>query len=94
MTSVYTPGPWRHVAVAGGWDGVAAGDYHVCLICTLSLNEPANARLIAAAPELLEALIALRDETIDYMTINNLGDPNGQHNIQRANAAITKATAP
>jgi hypothetical protein len=50
----FTPGPWEHVAVKGGWDGVTSK----CdgLICTLSYNNPANAHLIAAAPELYEAL--------------------------------------
>jgi hypothetical protein len=48
-----TPGPWRHVSVDGGWDGVAEPGGAV--ICRLALNEPANARLMAAAPTLLEA---------------------------------------
>lgn len=49
----HTPGPWRWTAVEGGWDGVESNDG---LICKLALNEPENARLIAAAPELLVAL--------------------------------------
>jgi hypothetical protein len=54
----------------------------------------ANARLIAAAPELLEALQAMVDAEVDYMTINNLGDPEQQHNVKWARAIIAKATAP
>ena len=54
MSTKHTPGPWKHVAVSGGWDGVA--DSHGNEICRLVLNEPANATLIAAAPELLQAL--------------------------------------
>lgn len=51
----FTPGPWRHTAVEGGWDGVATDLTGWC-ICKLALNIPANADLIAAAPELYEAL--------------------------------------
>ena len=51
----WTPGPWRHVSTLGGWDGVKedAGPSNICL---LSFNNPANADLIAAAPELYEAV--------------------------------------
>lgn len=56
--STHTPGPWRRVAYEGGWDGVAHSDGgpHIALICKLVENNPANASLIAAAPELLAAL--------------------------------------
>jgi hypothetical protein len=50
-----------------------------------------NTHLIAAAPELLEALEALCIETEDYMRINNLGNPEEKHNIKMARAAIAKA---
>lgn len=42
--------------------------------------------------ELVEALTALVDETVDYMRINKLGDPQAKHNIKRARAALAKAT--
>ena len=51
--TTHTPGPWKHVAVAGGWDGVANSTGAV--ICKLAENNPANARLIASAPDLLAA---------------------------------------
>lgn len=51
----HTPGPWVQVSVTGGWDGVAEAANRKSHICALKLNNPANARLIAAAPELLEA---------------------------------------
>lgn len=53
--SKHTPGPWAHVSVTGGWDGVAEDANRNSVICTLSLNNPANASLIAAAPDLLAA---------------------------------------
>lgn len=37
------------------------------------------------------ALIALVDETCDYTQINNLGDPEKQHNIKLARAALKGA---
>ena len=51
----------------------------------------ANVALARAAPDLLEALEALVVETCDYNKINNLGDPEEQHNIKLARAAIAKA---
>lgn len=56
--SKHTPGPWVSVSAEGGWDGVAEAANRNSTICTLSLNNPENARLLAAAPELLEALTA------------------------------------
>ena len=49
----HTPGPWKCIAVEGGWDGVS--DEMGMVICKLVFNNPKNAALIAAAPELLEA---------------------------------------
>lgn len=49
----------------------------------------ANARLIAAAPELLEALIELADEVADRF---DLDSPSTNPSIKHARAAIAKAT--
>lgn len=51
-----------------------------------------DARLIAAAPELLEALIAMEAEKSDYMIRNKLGNPAAEHTNKMARAAIAKAT--
>lgn len=51
----------------------------------------ANAILIAAAPELLEALQMGYAETMDYIRLNNLGAENN-HWLVLARAAIAKAT--
>jgi hypothetical protein len=58
--SAYTPGPWIVIRASdkAGWYGlsVAAGNTHVAnVVMQLDDREGANARLIAAAPELLEA---------------------------------------
>lgn len=52
----HTPGPWVPISVTGGWDGVAENANRNSIICNLSLNNPDNMYLIAAAPELLKAL--------------------------------------
>jgi hypothetical protein len=54
----------------------------------------ADARLIAAAPDLLQALQMMVEEKADYMRINNLGDPETQHTIKIARAAISRADSP
>ena len=59
----HTPGPWRKSAYDGGWDCVR--DSGGQIIAKLGLNNPTNAHLIAAAPDMLEALKRLlRDDTI------------------------------
>ena len=42
-------------------------------------------------PELLEVLEAMVAAECEYMTINNLGDPEQQHNIKWARSVIAKA---
>lgn len=55
-----------------------------------------NARLIAAAPEMLEALQALVAQILDYENVNNLSPNPGRKycwdDTERAVAAIAKAT--
>lgn len=69
--SRFTPGPWKVVedsygntVVTGKGMVVEIGLEHIAKVGGLAEHE-ANARLIAAAPELLEALINLRDN-FDY----------------------------
>lgn len=96
----HTPGPWRYDPYRelpgfrepagvdtgkGRWVVEYAG-------MTPHKEFEANARLIAAAPELLEALIAMEEEKSDYMTINKLGDPAKETTNKIARAAIAKAT--
>ena len=59
-SAVHTPGPWREYNADGGrifknWR-VAAGEQTVCIVADANDSDRANARLIAAAPEMLEAL--------------------------------------
>lgn len=77
-TTQHTPGPWRveinHSDETDGAFYVRAGAFNLCKLDTNdSVQDEANAKLIAAAPELLRALTllhelacksGLRDETI------------------------------
>jgi hypothetical protein len=85
--SSHTPGPWFHVATEGGWDGVALKNG--ALICALCENNPANANLIAAAPDLLAALKTL------CAAVDRIRGPHGPPGdgtaVAAARAAMAKA---
>lgn len=64
--SKHTPGPWNvghEDENTGEIEVISDGRPYVCLVLPGAIDEvtPANARLIAAAPELLEALQRLVD---------------------------------
>lgn len=82
----HTPGPWD-------WFGVELLSTAGFVLGTKRDGRPnsEDASLIAAAPDLLAALKAMVVEYCDYTIINNLGDPETQHNIKLARAAIAKA---
>jgi len=85
----HTPGPWEEYS--GGETIHSAGGSLICIVCpeghTLDSADRANAHLIAAAPELVEALEAVlgtfSDATDD---IHNHCDP-----IRMARQALAKA---
>ena len=56
MKGNHTPGPWVVGVVTGGWDAVFEKGHRTVPICEIKLNNPHNPPLIAAAPEMLEAL--------------------------------------
>lgn len=62
MSAAHTPGPWR----VSGKATINGGRGWIASVSTLNRN--ANARLIAAAPELLEAL-----EQIAWLSTNHGG---------------------
>jgi hypothetical protein len=91
----HTPGPWS-VARTGDLRLAVYGKSNKHPISVFAVgdtddteelpNAEANARLIAAAPELLEALCEARD------FIENIGDPTFETELQRkVRAAIAKA---
>jgi hypothetical protein len=95
----HTPGPWSIAPPFSGFSKITGCDGKLIFgLAAGSVDEKrsddecdANACLIAAAPALFEALKAMVDAEVDYMMINNLGDPEQQHNVKRARAAIAKA---
>lgn len=101
----HTPGPWRIEDVESmqpytEYD-VYAGDHRVMHVHDIDDGAEANARLIASAPELLEALTetlraleahldeACRDHGVSH---RDLLCPCNQNEVVRARAAIAKAT--
>lgn len=83
----YTPGPWNYGEDQRGRKKVFAPDHReVVRAMSARPERVANARLIAAAPELLEALKELLpegwgdDDTMDHMP-----------GVKRARYAIAKA---
>lgn len=103
----HTPGPWTWQWAEtqdGNADGRVYSDWRdtinlpICIAVSPRYRKrdrwEADASLIAAAPELLEVLKAYVAWEVEYMTINNLGDPEKQHNVKWARSVIAKATTP
>jgi len=92
----FTPGPWAVNPVNAQVDTFAGGaPLAVCkLLWPTDLRSEeeteANARLIAAAPDLYAALNLLHDEIADYIAINNLGALNNS-SLRMARAALSRA---
>lgn len=87
MTNGFTPGPW--IVESGGFVGGPAGFGHVCQFWNKYEEDfqcaEANARLVAAAPDLLEACKAAL----------SMPAPIDRHIVeQRLKAAIAKAETP
>lgn len=105
----HTPGPWSIFGEPDDAPGIEAEDVGHSVVIYGNAGDPgdgcgvhgrtseevwANARLIAAAPLLLEALQIMEAEKADYMIRNNLGDPASQHSNKLARAAIAAALGP
>ena len=101
----HTPGPW-HIGeayecfcvfaswnihpITKGLDVKISGSRRDGPVC-IDIQTEANARLIAAAPELLDSLRILYEETADYIRINHLGDVHHNRSMQYARDTIAKA---
>ena len=96
--SKHTPGPWQTESLEHDgncnvtWRPICTESHTLIAYCTLGPeeHEEGNARLIAAAPELLEALKAIRDHTFVDAEGPELRAQN-ECNHRRACAAIAKA---
>ncbi|MDH0851826.1 hypothetical protein N5D66_28090 [Delftia tsuruhatensis] len=97
MQDKHTPGPWEAM---GTWvrspmhqpeglpRGVQIAECRDGYFLPHTPEAKANARLIAAAPELLEALA----ETLAFCEANTFGGDDTAALIAKARAAVTKAT--
>ncbi len=105
METKHTPGPWGYWSGYNAYDRIEAqvtaegGDIVIASYNHLIAEGEANAKLIAAAPELLAALIESRQV---IATALKVGAPDwfdsdekvAQHvTVKKIDAAITKATA-
>lgn len=96
MNTQHTPGPWKYgvadstTAYVFEDDGTTVARLSAVENTTAHTHLYSNARLIAAAPELLEALREMT-HALDVMQWKRLGSTLGKP-YNKARAAITKAT--
>jgi hypothetical protein len=100
---MHTAGPWVHRELGSSIRvySQSANNAEICSIAKSGFVRDANerkradARLILAAPDLLDALRALLADIEDYERINNLAPSPGKsdcwQSVTRAKAAIAKA---
>jgi hypothetical protein len=101
----HTPGPWQ-VHTSNSWrriysrdhgsvcEPVVQNDGHPDLFFKNGGPEGHDAKLIEAAPDLLEALKTLYEENADYIRLNHLGDVHHNRSMQLARDALAKAGLP
>jgi hypothetical protein len=91
----HTPGPWRvnrDREIVAADDSIVAWGYHEDMGALLQRIKLSNARLIAAAPDLLEALSALL-RRLDVMIEDVSENPEeASAEMEFARTAIAKAT--
>lgn len=90
----HTPGPWS-TGIVFGFTEVVAPTLNVANIRGRTIPEQdANARLIAAAPELLEALEECVHALAEWVEIAEPSDMREDEldTLEKARSAITKAT--
>ena len=84
--NAYTPGSWTIIFRAGAWL-IRSGGRSIAQLVAEDAQDKANAHLIAAAPELLEALRDLREAATEAYKIGRI-DPEP---FVRAGNVIAKA---
>lgn len=92
MTAKHTPGPWfvRNNSICNEKEvvAIALGIVHS------DGDHKSNCRLIAAAPELLDALVAIMDKYVGLVESGDAGnwDAEKENEVIASRAAISKAT--
>jgi len=89
----HTPGPWR-ISKDGDFLEAPNGDPIADLRYLHLPNNEANARLIAAAPELLEALTDTIPRFVKCMEASGTDTEFAEIAVAKYRAAIARATAP
>lgn len=105
MTTRHTPGPWTtdEAEHDSPHQSIRIGSVMHHTVCTVWIDDApvhefnakqqANARLIAAAPELLKALIEIANDYADRFDLDDPStNPGIKSSIKEAHAAIAKAT--
>jgi hypothetical protein len=72
--STHTPGPWRIEEQQGGWRVEPSGIWIGSSTARPRAENEANARLIAAAPEMAEALECLAAMAAHFPTVKTYGN--------------------
>lgn len=95
METKHTPGPWLYNDTTAQVHPPHSAT--IAEVCNHDLNREANARLIAAAPELLEACVAMAEWVDAHGEIVFVGGGRGVVNPMNnarllSRAAIAKAT--
>jgi hypothetical protein len=98
MTTQHTPGPWKAISPHPGQWAICKESHQkhleswtVAYVRDFQKQDEANARLIAAAPELLEALKGLYG-SLAWHIDNHGGFGMDECRMNQALAVITKAT--
>ena len=91
--SNHTPGPWTMIGLAADWIGIHTPDGTTLARVDRDGAEIAlaNARLIAAAPELLEALDGVYQLVINHFPVVGVPPPHAVPEVERARLALAKA---
>lgn len=99
MSAKHTPGPWEACKVGdyGDYDGqclvVLGDDMRVAVTLGSDKTAKANASLIAAAPDLLDALREIADDYAGRFDMASPStNPGMKYVVSQARAAIAKAT--
>ena len=85
--SNHTSGPWHRSGYDGGWDCVRGKDRQI--IAKLVENTPANADLIAAAPDLLAALKKVK-RILESREFRAVEDSASAHGVQYRGKEFTQ----